>query len=493
MTDKPVSHNPLPNKERAKLPRQRVPEQEPEIRAHNFQEVNLGFPPEMARRESLRCIECPKPGCIEKCPLSVNVRAVIDLILADNYLGAASKVREDNALPAITGRVCPVEDQCESGCVLGKKGEPVGIAYLERFVADWERQTGQFGSPVAAPATGRKVALIGSGPASLACAGDLIQMGHQVHVFEALHELGGVLVYGIPEFRLPKEIVHHEINVLRRRGVVFETNVVVGKTVTIDELMHEECFDAVFIATGAGLPRFLNVSGEHFSGVYSANEFLTRVNLMRAYRFPEFDEPLYPCKDCDVIVVGGGNTAMDAVRSALRLGAKSASIYYRRTEKEMPARAEEVHHAKDEGVHFKMLVNPVEFLGDEKGNLTAVKCIRQELGESDDSGRRSPVPIKGSEFVAPCQVAIIAAGTSANPLIQSTTPGLATTIHGYISANEETLATSKPGVFAGGDIVTGGATVILAMGAGRKAAKSINEYLQSSHGVRVQAEKAVIN
>jgi glutamate synthase (NADPH/NADH) small chain len=482
MSNKETSNNPLPNKERIKLPRQRVPEQNPEVRAHNFLEVNLGFPVEQARQESLRCIECPKPGCVEKCPVSVNVRAVIDLILAGDYLGAASKVREDNALPAITGRVCPVEDQCEAGCVLGKKGEPVGIAYLERFVADWERETGQFGSPVSAPATGKKVGLIGSGPASLACAGDLIQMGHQVHVFEALHELGGVLVYGIPEFRLPKEIVRHEIDVLHRRGVVFETNVVVGKTVTIDELMQEEGFDAIFIATGAGLPRFLNVPGEHFNGVYSANEFLTRVNLMRAYRFPEFDEPLYPCKDRSVIVVGGGNTAMDAIRSALRLGAKSASIYYRRTEKEMPARVEEVHHAKDEGVHFEMLVNPVEFIGDEKGNLTAVKCIRQELGEPDDSGRRSPVPIKGSEFVVPCDVAIIAAGTSANPLIQSTTPGLAVTKRGYISANDD-LATSKPGVFAGGDIVTGGATVILAMGAGRKAAKSIHEYLMAARQV----------
>jgi glutamate synthase (NADPH) small chain len=488
MTDKPVSHNPLPNKERAKLPRQRVPEQDPCVRAHNFLEVNLGFPAEQARQESLRCIECPKPGCIEQCPVSVNVRAVIDLILAGDYLGAASKVREDNALPAITGRVCPVEDQCEAGCVLGKKGEPVGIAYLERFVADWERESGQFGSPVSAPATGKKVGLIGSGPASLACAGDLIQWGHQVHVFEALHELGGVLVYGIPEFRLPKEIVHHEINVLRRRGVVFETNVVVGKTVTIDELMNDEGFDAIFIATGAGLPRFLNVPGEHFNGVYSANEFLTRVNLMRAYRFPEFDEPLYPCKDRDVIVVGGGNTAMDAVRSALRLGAKSASIYYRRTEKEMPARVEEVHHAKDEGVHFEMLVNPVEFFGDEKGNLTSVECIRQELGEPDESGRRSPVPIKGSEFVVPCQVAIIAAGTSANPLIQSTTPGLAVTKRGYIQASDETLATSKPGVFAGGDIVTGGATVILAMGAGRKAAKAIDAYLKGTPEATTQEQ-----
>ena len=477
-TQTKVSHNPLPAKERTKLPRQRVPEQEAQVRAHNFQEVNLGFPPEQARQESLRCIECPKPGCVLKCPVSVDVRAVIDLILAEDYLGAAAKVREDNALPAITGRVCPVEDQCESGCVLGKKGEPVGIAYLERFVADWERESGQFGLPKTAPSSGKKVGIIGSGPAGLACAGDLIQMGHQVHVFEALHELGGVLVYGIPEFRLPKEIVRHEIDVLRRRGVEFETNVVVGKTVTVDELMNEEGFDALFIATGAGLPRFLNVPGEHFNGIYSSNEFLTRVNLMRAYRFPEYDEPLYPCKDRDVIVVGGGNTAMDAVRSSLRLGARSASIYYRRTEIEMPARVEEVHHAKDEGVHFEMLVTPVEFLGDEKGNLTAVRCIRMELGEPDDSGRRSPVPIKGSEFVAPCSVAIIAAGTSANPLIQSTTPGLATTKRGYISAKEDTLATSKTGVFAGGDIVTGGATVILAMGAGRKAAKSIDGFLK---------------
>src|SRR5499427_3285213 len=395
MTDKPVSHNPLPNKERAKLPRQRVPEQEPEIRAHNFLEVNTGFSPEQAHQESLRCIECNKPGCMQKCPVAVDVRAVMDFIVKGDYLGAAAKVREDNALPAITGRVCPVEDQCESGCVLGKKGEPIGIAYLERFVADWERETGQFGAPVSAPATGRKVALIGSGPASLACAGDLIQMGHQVHVFEALHELGGVLVYGIPEFRLPKEIVAHEVGALRQQGVVFETNVVVGKTITIDELFGEEGFDAVFVATGAGLPRFLNISGEHLNGIYSANEFLTRVNLMRAYRFPEFDEPLYPCKDKDVVVIGGGNTAMDAVRSALRLGARNASILYRRTEAEMPARVEEVHHAKDEGIRFEMLVNPAEFLADEKGNLTGARCIRMRLGEPDESGRRSPVPIPG--------------------------------------------------------------------------------------------------
>lgn len=472
-----MSKNPLPNKERVKLPRQRMPEQPAQVRATNFIEVNVGFSPEQAHQESLRCIECNKPGCVTKCPVAVDVRAVMDLIVSGNYLGAAAKVREDNALPAITGRVCPVEDQCESGCVLGKKGESIGIAYLERFVADWERKSGQSGLPGSLPATGKKIAIVGSGPAGLACAGDLIQMGHKVRVFEALHELGGVLVYGIPEFRLPKEIVHFEIDTLRQRGVEFETNVVVGKTVTIDELMHEEGYDAVFVASGAGLPRFLNVPGEHLNGIYSANEFLTRVNLMRAYRFPEYDEPLYPCRDRDVVVIGGGNTAMDAVRCSLRLGAKTASILYRRTEAEMPARVEEVHHAKDEGIRFEMLVNPVEFLGDAKGNLTGVRCSRMELGDPDESGRRSPVAIQGSEYVVPCEVAIIAAGTTANPLIQSTTPGLATTKRGYILANDDSLATSKPGVFAGGDIVTGGATVILAMGAGRKAAKAINSYL----------------
>ena len=479
MANKPVSNNPLPNKERIKLPRQRVPEQDAQVRAHNFQEVNLGFPPEQARQESLRCIECNKPGCIELCPVSVNVRAVIDLILKGDYLAAAAKVREDNALPAITGRVCPVEDQCESGCVLGKKGEPVGIAYLERFVADWERATGKFGLPASLPPTGKKVGLIGSGPASLACAGDLIQMGHQVHVFEALHELGGVLVYGIPEFRLPKEIVRHEIDVLRKRGVVFETNVVVGKTVTIDELMNDEGFDAIFIATGAGLPRFLNIPGEHFNGVYSANEFLTRVNLMRAYRFPEYDEPLYPCKDRDVIVVGGGNTAMDAVRSSLRLGARSASIYYRRTEKEMPARVEEVHHAKDEGVQFEFLVAPTEVLADENRWVTGLRCVRMELGEPDASGRRRPKAIPGSEFTIDCDLVVVAIGTKANPLLTGSAPELKVNEWGYLLADDYGM-TSLPGVFAGGDIVRGAATVILAMGDGKRSAAAIDSWLRGA-------------
>ncbi len=468
----------IPARDRMKIQRTQMPEQDPIERGHNFREVNLGLPAEAAQQESMRCIECKQPTtCTSTCPVEVKVREFLDLVLAGDYLGAAAKVREDNVLPAITGRVCPQEDQCEGGCLLGKKGLPLAIGYLERFVADYEQATGKLGLPPIAPPTGKKVAIVGSGPAGLSCAGDLIQKGHKVRVFEALHEMGGVLVYGIPEFRLPKSIVRQEVDNMRRMGVEFETNVVVGKTVTIDELMKNEGYDAVFICTGAGLPQFLNVPGEHLNGVYSANEFLTRINLMRAYRFPEFDEPIYDCKDKDVVVVGGGNTAMDAVRTSLRLGARSASIFYRRTEKEMPARKEEVHHAKDEGIRFEFLVNPVEFIGDEKGWLKAVKCIRMELGEPDSSGRRRPVPIKGSEFVTPVSVAVIAVGTTANPLIQSTTPDLAVNKWRYIITDPETTRTSKRGVFAGGDIVTGGATVILAMGAGRKAAKSIHEWL----------------
>ena len=337
-----------------------MPEQDAAQRGHNFLEVNLGLPAECAQQESMRCIECKDPKCISTCPVGVKVREFLDLVLEGDYLAAAAKIREDNALPAITGRVCPQEDQCEGGCLLGNKGAPLAIGYLERFVADYEQQTGQLGIPPIAPPTGKKVAIVGSGPAGLSCAGDLIQKGHRVRVFEALHEIGGVLVYGIPEFRLPKTIVRQEVDNLRRMGVEFETNVVVGKTVTIDELMKGEGYDAVFICTGAGLPQFLNVPGEHLNGVYSANEFLTRVNLMRAYKFPEYDEPVYDCRDKDVVVFGGGNTAMDAVRTSLRLGARTASIFYRRTEKEMPARKEEVHHAKDEGINFQFLVNPVE-------------------------------------------------------------------------------------------------------------------------------------
>jgi glutamate synthase (NADPH/NADH) small chain len=427
--------------------------------------------------EASRCIACAKPGCVTECPVGVKIKEIVALIYEGEYLAAAKLLREDNSLPAITGRVCPQENQCEGGCVLGNKGAPVAIGNLERFVADYERSSGQLGLPDIAPPTGKSVAIVGSGPAGLSAAGDLIQKGHRVRVFEALHELGGVLIYGIPEFRLPKSIVRGEVDNLRRMGVEFETNVVVGKSVTLDELMHDEGYDAVFVATGAGLPQFLKIPGEHFNGVYSANEFLTRINLMRAYKSPDYEQPVYDCRDRDVIVVGGGNTAMDAVRTAKRLGARSATLVYRRSAAEMPARAEEVKHARQEGIEFRMLTNPVEFLGDEKGWLTGARCVQMELGEPDASGRRSPVAIPGSEFVLPANVVIIGVGTTANPLIQSTTPDLKTTSRNYIVADAETMRTSKPGVFAGGDIVTGGATVILAMGAGRKAAKAIDAYL----------------
>jgi glutamate synthase (NADPH) small chain len=467
----------LPVKERIKIMRRHMPELDPQVRSRNFEEVNLGLNVLDAVTEASRCIECAKPGCVFECPVGVQIKKIVALIYAGDYLAAAAKLREDNALPAITGRVCPQENQCEGGCILGKKGSPVAIGNLERFVADFERTSGQVGLPTNAPATGKSVAIVGSGPAGLSAAGDLVQKGHRVRVFEALHELGGVLVYGIPEFRLPKSIVKEEVDNLRRRGVEFETNVVVGKSVTIDELMRHERYDAVFVATGAGLPVFLGAPGEHLNGVYSANEFLTRINLMRAYQHEQYDQPVYDCRDRDVIVVGGGNTAMDAVRTARRLGARTATLVYRRSEIEMPARAEEVKHAREEGVEFRMLTAPIEFLGDEKGWLTGARCVRMELSEPDESDRRRPVEIKGSEFVLSAHVAIIGVGTTANPLIQSTTPDLATNKRNYIVADPETLRTSKPGVFAGGDIVTGGATVILAMGAGRKAAASIHEYL----------------
>ncbi len=467
----------LPPKERTKIPRQPMPERPANERARNFQEVNLGFDLALAEKEAQRCLACADPKCAHGCPVGVQVREVVDLVLAGEYLQAAAKLREDNVLPAVTGRVCPQENQCEGACILGKRFAPLAIGHIERFVADYERRTGQVGLPPRAPRTGKKVAIVGSGPAGLSCAGDLVLRGHEVTVFEALHEIGGVLVYGIPEFRLPKEIVRDEVENLRKMGVDFQTNVVVGKTVAIDELFQDEGYHAVFIATGAGLPKFLNIPGEHLGGVYSANEFLTRVNLMKAYDPEHSDSPVYNCRGRNVAVVGGGNTAMDAVRSALRIGAKNAHIIYRRGEAEMPARAEEVHHAKDEGVQFLNLHDPVEFLGNNDGDLTAVKLIRMELGEPDASGRRRPVPLAASEFVMPIDMAVIAIGTGANPLVQSTTPDMKTNKWGYIIADEETLRTTKPGVFAGGDIVSGAATVILAMGAGRTAARSIHEYL----------------
>jgi len=477
---KQPSLNVLPLKERMKVPRQHMLEQPALARATNFTEVNLGYSEELARQEALRCLECAKPACTNDCPVGVKVKDFVQLIVAGDFLGAAAKIREDNVLPAITGRVCPQEDHCEGGCLMGKKVQPLGIGYLERFVADYEQRHLDISNLPKAPPTGKKVAIVGSGPSGLTAAGDLVQKGHQVHVFEALHTPGGVLVYGIPEFRLPKQIIREQIDYMRAMGVEFETDVVVGKTVTLDELMEEEGYDAVFIGTGAGLPQFMNIPGEHLNGVYSANEFLTRINLMHAYEFPKYDEPMLDLHGKHVAVIGGGNTALDAIRSALRLGASKAYVLYRRSEAEMPARKEEVKHAQQEGIEFRVLTNPIEFLSDGKGWLNAVRCMRMELGEADASGRRRPVPVEGSEFELPLSVAVIAIGTGANPLIQSTTPGLNTNKRNYIEADATTQRTSRKGVFAGGDIVTGSATVILAMGAGRRAAKSIHEYLTTA-------------
>jgi glutamate synthase (NADPH/NADH) small chain len=471
------SSNPLANRDRIKLPRQHMPEQPAETRSKQFTEVNTGYSTELARQEALRCLECAKPTCTDHCPVGVKVREFVQLIVDGDFLAAAAKIREDNVLPAVTGRVCPQEDHCEGSCLLCKKGESLGIGYLERFVADYEQQHMDRSQIRKVPPTGKKVAIVGSGPSGLTAAGDLVQKGHQVHVFEALHEVGGVLVYGIPEFRLPKKIIRQQVEYMRAMGVEFETDVVVGRTVTIDELMDEEGYEAIFVATGAGLPQFMNIPGEHLNGVYSANEFLTRINLMHSYEFPRYDEPMLDLYGKEVAVIGGGNTALDAIRSSVRLGAKKAYVLYRRSETEMPARIEEVKHAKQEGIDFRVLTAPVEFLSDGNGWLRAAHCLRMELGEPDSSGRRRPVPVQGSDFEIPLSVAVIAIGTSANPVIQSTTPGLETNKRGYIQASETSQRTSRKGVFAGGDIVTGSATVILAMGAGRRAAKSIDEYL----------------
>jgi len=469
----------LSKKDRMKIPRQPMPEQDGVVRSGNFKEVNLGFTEELAKMEALRCLQCPKPVCIDGCPVEVKIKDFIHLIAEGDFLGAASKIKEDNMLPAVCGRVCPQEEQCEAKCVVGVKGESVAIGRLERFVADYEREHLGLKNPELKPKSGKKVAIIGSGPSGLSCAGDLIQSGHDVTVFEALHELGGVLVYGIPEFRLPKEIVKAEIESLKSLGVDFQTNAVIGFTDTIDELMQNG-YDAVFIAVGAGLPYFLNIEGENLNGVYSSNEFLTRVNLMKAYKFPEFDTPVFNVKDKTVAVFGGGNTAMDAVRTSKRLGAKNAYIIYRRSDAELPARKEEIHHAKQEGIEFLLLANPNKFIGDKDGWLTGVELIKMELGEPDASGRRKPVPIKDSNYVLNIDMAVIAIGNGSNPIIQQTTPDINYNKWGNILVDEESMATSKKGVFAGGDIVTGGATVILAMGAGRKAAKAINEYLNQN-------------
>jgi glutamate synthase (NADPH/NADH) small chain len=466
----------MDKKERMKIPRQRMPEQEPKVRAHNFNEVPLGFEREIAMLEAARCIECRSPKCVAGCPVEIDIPKFIQEVANGDFRAAARTLKESNSLPAICGRVCPQEEQCENNCVLTKRGESVGIGRLERFVADWERNEGAVELPQIAPPTGKKIAVVGSGPAGLTCAGDLCKMGHQVTVFEALHEPGGVLVYGIPEFRLPKEIVRAEVDTLRKMGVEIKTSYVVGKMDTIDELMADMGFDAVFVGTGAGLPSFQNIPGENLNGIFSANEFLTRVNLMKSYLFPDYDTPLAAAKQ--VAVLGGGNTAMDAVRTSLRLGADKAMLLYRRTRAEMPARAEEIHHAEEEGVEFTFLVNPVRYIGDEKGWVKEVELQRMELGEPDASGRRRPVPIEGSNYTVEVDRVVVAIGNKSNPLVQKTTPGLETTKWGTIKVDERTMATSRPGVFAGGDIVTGGATVILAAGAGKMAARSIDRYLK---------------
>ena len=452
-----------------------MPTQDPDQRVLNFTEVALGYTEEDALLESARCLTCKKEECRQGCPVDIDIPAFIKKIKERDYVGAALKIKETSSLPAICGRVCPQESQCEKYCVRGKKGDPVGIGRLERFVADYERSQGALKMPEMAPASGKKVAIIGSGPAGLTCAGELSKMGHSVSVFEALHVAGGVLMYGIPQFRLPKEIVQADIDYVRQLGVDIQTNVVVGRTITVDQLI-DQGYETIFIGTGAGLPNFMGIPGENLSGVYSANEFLTRVNLMKGYKFPEYLTPVRIGKR--VAVLGAGNVAMDAARCAKRLGAEDVYIVYRRSEKEMPARAEEVEHAHEEGIHFRLLTQPVEIKGDENNWVKELVCVKCELGEPDASGRRSPVNIPGSEFGIPLETVIVAIGQSPNPLIQTTTKGLKTGRHGTIEADADGQ-TSRVNIFAGGDIVTGAATVILAMGAGRKAAAAMDKYLKS--------------
>lgn len=456
-----------------KVPRQKMPEQDPLERAHNFYEVALGYDNDLALLEASRCLQCKKPYCTTGCPVEVDIPDFIAMVKAGDVVGASWKLKEKNSLPRIAGRVCPQESQCESKCVLGKKGkgEPCAIGRLERYVADWAAIHGGGKLPELPKPTGLKVGVVGSGPAGLTLAGALIKKGVAVTVFEALHELGGVLVYGIPEFRLPKEIVRAEVDELRKLGVEFKTNWVIGRIETVDDLLEKRKFDGVFIGSGAGAPLFLKIPGENLNGVYSANEFLTRSNLMKAYLFPEYDTPM--AKGRKVVVFGGGNVAMDSARTALRLGAAEVSIVYRRTMDELPARAEEVHHAVEEGVQFKLLTAPLEILGNEAGWAVGLKCQKMQLGEPDNSGRRRPVPIPGETFEMECDMVVVSIGNGANPLVPTTTKNLETNKWGNIVANVETGITSKDRVWAGGDIVTGAATVILAMGAGRKAALSM--------------------
>jgi glutamate synthase (NADPH/NADH) small chain len=472
--------NPLKPSERMKIPRQQAAEQVAEVRSHNFLEVSFGFDDDRTIMEAQRCIECKEPLCIDGCPVTIDIKAFIQLILQKDYVGAVNKIREANYLPAICGRVCPQETQCEELCVLGKKLTPVAIGKLERFVADFEMKNNLFTIPQIHEKREEKVAIVGSGPAGLTCAAELAKMGYQVTIFEALHAVGGVLRYGIPEFRLPKEILDLEADRIRALGVEIYTNFVIGRTATIDELFDEWGFRAIFLGTGAGTPNFMGIPGESLSGVYSANEFLTRVNLMKAYQFPDYDTPIKIGKE--VAVIGGGNTAMDAVRTARRLGAEKAYLIYRRSRAEMPAREEEIHHAEQEGIEFHLLTNPTRILRDANNWVSGMECQRMELGEPDESGRRRPVVVKGSEFIINVQTLVEAIGQKPNPIIQATTPGLETSKRGTVVI-DGVQQTSRRGIFAGGDLARGGATVILAMRDGKVAAQAIHEFLHPEEKV----------
>ncbi len=454
---------------RPKMPQRPVSE-----RIRDFFEVPLGLPEDVAVEEARRCLQCKKPSCVRGCPVEIDIPGFIGLLAQGKFDEAIAKIKEKNSLPAICGRVCPQEDQCEKECVLGKKGQPIAIGYLERFLADYEREKGVQTPPLPSPIP-KKVAVIGSGPAGLTCAGELAKMGYRVTVFEALHAPGGVLIYGIPEFRLPKAIVRQEVEYVKSLGVEIQVNMVVGKTFTLEDL-RDAGYEAFFIGTGAGLPYFLNIPGENLNGIYSANEFLTRSNLMKAYLFPRYDTPIKVGRR--VAVIGGGNVAMDAARTALRLGAEEVCLVYRRTKKEMPARIEEIERAEEEGVNCIILTTPVRFIGNENGWVTGMECIQMELGEPDESGRRRPVPVPGSEFVIPADTVVVAIGQGPNPLLLETIKGLALNKRGYIIADPETGATNLRGVFAGGDIVTGAATVISAMGAGKRAAWAIDRFFK---------------
>lgn len=454
--------------------RQEMPKQLPQERIKNFKEVSLGYTEEQAVLEASRCLQCKKAPCIEGCPVHINIPAFITKIKEKDFAGAIRKIKEKSILPAVCGRVCPQEELCEVSCILYKKGSPIAIGRLERFAADYQFKQGGLEIPPVAKPTGKKVAVVGSGPSGIVAASDLAQLGHKVTLFEALHKPGGVLVYGIPEFRLPKAIVQNEIDTLAKMGVNIKLNYIIGRIKTIEELKNEG-FNAIYLAPGAGAPKFLNIPGENFNGIYSANEFLTRMNLMKAYEYPAHTTPVY-CGE-KVAVIGGGNVAMDASRSALRMGAKEVYIIYRRSEAELPARKEEVENTKEEGVKFNLLTNPIKFLGNDEGWVKGIECIKMELGERDESGRRRPVPIKGSNFVMDIDTVIIAVGTSANPIIKDTTPGLQITPQGYFVVDKKTGATSIAGVYAGGDITTGEATVISAMAAAQRSSIAINEFL----------------